>query len=117
MSPDDTPSDGEAAPAYADDEPAENPDAASSFFPYTWPSWGGAGLGWFRTYGEEVDETEASGDEAHAETDEDLWDEGLLSLLIVTGAILFVFPEPGTSIIGAVLLLIGAIGWLVDAMT
>jgi hypothetical protein len=31
------------------------------------------------------------------------------------GAVLFVFPEPATSMLGVVLVLTGAIGWLVDA--
>lgn len=46
-----------------------------------------------------------------------LWDEGLITLLIVGGAVLFLFPEPATSGLGALLMGIGVIAWLVDWAT
>ncbi|MFC7139016.1 hypothetical protein ACFQMA_04080 [Halosimplex aquaticum] len=42
------------------------------------------------------------------------WDEGLITALIVAGAVLFVIPEPATSGIGILLLAIGVLAWLVD---
>ncbi|WP_227377233.1 hypothetical protein [Haladaptatus halobius] len=41
-------------------------------------------------------------------------EEGLATLLIVLGTILFVFPEPITSVTGVILLLIGAALWFTD---
>ncbi|MFC6825597.1 hypothetical protein [Halopelagius fulvigenes] len=49
--------------------------------------------------------------------DDDSWlDEGLITLLIVSGALLFLFPEPATSAVGIVLLGIGIIAWAADIM-
>ncbi len=48
------------------------------------------------------------------ETIEDYSEEGLAALLIVIGVILFFFPEPTTSIIGIILIVIGALVWLAD---
>lgn len=45
------------------------------------------------------------------------WDEGLIALFIVGGAILFVFPEPVTSGIGVLLVTVGVLAWLVDQAT
>lgn len=41
-------------------------------------------------------------------------EEGLSTLLIVLGAILFVFPEPITSFAGVILVVMGAIVWATD---
>lgn len=43
-------------------------------------------------------------------------DEGLITLLIVGGALLFLFPEPATSAVGIVLLGVGIIAWAADIM-
>lgn len=52
-----------------------------------------------------------------AGTEDDSWlDEGLITLLVVTGALLFLFPEPATSAVGIVLLGVGIIAWAVDIM-
>lgn len=54
-----------------------------------------------------------------AEEDEDdggWWDEGMIALLLVTGTILFLFLEPGTSAIGILLIAAGVGGWVVDAL-
>lgn len=45
------------------------------------------------------------------------WDEGLITLLLVAGVVLFLFPEPATSALGIVLLAVGVIAWVVDALT
>jgi len=45
------------------------------------------------------------------------WDEGLITLLIVGGAILFLFPEPATSGLGILLMGLGVLAWLVDRAT
>lgn len=51
------------------------------------------------------------------ETEDDSWlDEGMITFLIVTGALLFLFPEPATSAVGIVLLGIGIIAWAADIM-
>ena len=45
------------------------------------------------------------------------WDEGLVTFLIVGGAILFVFPEPITSSVGILMMGFGVLMWLVDWLT
>lgn len=107
--------DDKAPDRYDTDGPPGDADDTSSFFPYAGPMWGSFGFGGFPWYRADVDEEPIN--ETPAEDDESLWDEGLFSLLIVAGAILFVFPEPATSLIGVILLLIGGLGWLFDALT
>lgn len=41
-------------------------------------------------------------------------EQGLATLLVVMGAILFVFPEPVTSVAGAVLMMTGVVTWVSD---
>ena len=102
---------------YREEEPEDR-----GWFP-TYPSWGWGG-GWGlpplgvrsekeTPYDEEPHKGagESPDDEADSES---LWDEGLITLLIVSGAILFLFPEPVTSGIGILLLFMGVVGWLVD---
>ncbi|RDI70552.1 hypothetical protein [Halopelagius longus] len=56
-------------------------------------------------------------DDRPSGNDGDSWlDEGLITLLIVGGALLFLFPEPATSAVGIVLLGIGIIAWVADIM-
>lgn len=83
------------------------------------------GYGWPPLYRQEDvdDTTDDAYDDTYDETavygDEDegsWWDEGLISLLIIAGVVLFFFPEPATSMLGIVLILIGAVAWLVDAL-
>lgn len=45
------------------------------------------------------------------------WDEGLITLVIVGGAILFFFPEPATSGLGILLMGLGVLAWLLDWAT
>ncbi|WP_436910100.1 hypothetical protein [Halosimplex marinum] len=42
------------------------------------------------------------------------WDEGLITLLVVVGAVLFVVPEPATTGLGVLLLGAAVVAWLVD---
>jgi hypothetical protein len=64
-------------------------------------------------YGEESQHQEPVG-----EDEDDSWlGEGMITLLIVAGAVLFLFPEPATSALGIVLLGIGVFGWLADLAT
>lgn len=49
-----------------------------------------------------------------AEKSDSWWDVGLITLLLVAGVVLFVFPEPVTSGLGILLVLTGAALWLVD---
>lgn len=68
-------------------------------------------------YGDEPHQEEYEGvdDGPYDEdTDGSLWDEGLITLLIVAGAVLFLFPEPATSGLGVLLLSIGVVAWLLD---
>ena len=61
-------------------------------------------------------------DEDDWEEDEDesiwrFWDEGIITLLIVGGGVLFLFPEPATSGLGVLMLGAGVLLWLVDWAT
>lgn len=45
-----------------------------------------------------------------------LWDESLVALLLVGGVVLLLFPEPATSAAGVLLIAVGLVAWLVDAI-
>ncbi|MFC6823542.1 hypothetical protein [Halopelagius fulvigenes] len=90
---------------YDGDQYTEEEDRAG--FSY-YPSWGWGG-GWGVPLASRREE--ARSDEGGNGS---LLDEGLITLLIVTGAILFLIPEPATSAVGVLLLFVGAIAWLVD---
>lgn len=51
---------------------------------------------------------------SEAREDDSWWDEGLVSLLLVTGVVLFLLPEPATSTIGIVLVISGLVLWAID---
>lgn len=55
-------------------------------------------------------------DDEYESEDDSWWDEGLITLLLVGGVILFLFPEPATSAIGVLLIGVGLIAWIVDAI-
>lgn len=103
--------------AYHDD------DASDSYFPYPASSfgWPPGVLGGGTDQGREdrvrggAYEGESYSDEY--EEDESWLDEGLIGLTLVAGLALFLFPEPTTSAAGIVLLLVGSIAWLADALT
>lgn len=90
-------------------------DAADSAFPYGgwFPAGWGYGWGWPPMYREEV--ADESGGARNTE-DDSWWDEGIISLFLVGGVILFLFPEPATSTLGIFLILIGVGAWLADAL-
>lgn len=91
-----------------DDTDTESADARSS--PEgTW-SWGWPSDYWWSA-GEEVPDSVPAGKD-------DSWlDEGLFAFLIVVGLLLFVVPEPGTSVVGILFMVAGAIAWLFDTVT
>lgn len=68
-------------------------------------------------YGAERYDEGASTSDASDEDGGNWWDEGLIALLLVSGVILFLFPEPFTSTLGIVLIVVGSIAWLVDVVT
>lgn len=65
-----------------------------------------------------ADQSASDGYETPAtDRDDETWvDEGLISLLIIAGAVLLLFPEPTTSFVGVLLLLAGAVLWILDWM-
>lgn len=115
----------EEDPDEAGPTEAEEDERATSYVPFTpwvWPS-----LGWRRDQEQEYQAETYGGrpyDEGSAEADttgrsglSQYWDEGLITLLVVGGAILFLFPEPVTSSLGVLLMGLGVIAWLVDWAT
>ena len=64
-------------------------------------------------YGFERDDWESGEDKSFWR----FWDEGIITFLIVGGAILFVFPEPATSGVGILMIGAGLLLWLVDWAT
>ena len=64
-------------------------------------------------YGYERDDWESGEEEGWWR----FWDEGIITLLIVGGAVLFVFPEPITSGVGVLMMGAGLLLWLVDWWT
>ena len=105
------------------DEPYATEGEDRRWPPYL-PSWGWGGA-WgvvpWASRGDEADERyDEAGDASDGESGADdggfgsLWDESLITLLIVGGAILFVFPEPATSGLGVLLVTLGVLAWLVD---
>ena len=103
------------------DDPYDANDRASdSFFPYT-GDWGwGSALPSSSGTEETASDEEPSPDERYAEetTDEGgTWlDEGVISLVLLAGVVLFFFPEPATSAVGILLLGVGVVAWVVDAV-
>lgn len=92
--------------SYDGDRYAE--DEGRTWLPY--PSWGWGG-GWGVPLAGQREETRSDED-----GDGGLLEEGLITLLIVTGAVLFLIPEPATSAVGVLLLFVGAVAWLLDWM-
>lgn len=104
---------------YTDEPPAEEAFDDSLFpyggFPY--------GFGWSAwPWSDAEDENDAYGGSEEfgpsEATDEDgRWNEGIVSVLLVVGVVLFLFPEPATSAIGMVLVALGLAMWLLDWLT
>lgn len=63
--------------------------------------------------GDVVDDDLVTEDEAGG--DDDGWfDAGVITLTLLVGLALFLFPEPLTSGVGVVLMGVGVVAWLVD---
>lgn len=60
--------------------------------------------------------TEEELDDDVYEEDDSWWDLGLAGILLVAGVVLFLFPEPITSGIGVLLVVVGVIVWLADVL-
>lgn len=99
----------------------------AGFIPFGWPtllgrgrSEGTYGEGQYdeRTSGSYGDEYERGRPRGRGGMGDGTWaDEGLITLLVVAGVALFLFPEPGTSVIGMVLIGAGVLAWIVDLVT
>ena len=86
---------------------------AGSRLPFAGPS-----RGWRPTFlgrGESADpETEGRG----LEGEDDGWlDEGLIGALLVAGVVLFLIPEPATSMLGIMLIILGVAAFVADALS
>lgn len=68
----------------------------------------------YDTPGEEYEHGVAENPSERAES---WWEGGLATLLLVAGVLLFLFPEPATSGLGVLLILAGAVVWLIDWAT
>ena len=55
-------------------------------------------------------------DDTAATENESRWGDGLVSLLLLGGAALFLFPEPSTSVLGILLVVAGVVLWAVNAL-
>ena len=107
----------------ADVDPEDRPGRTAS------SSWMGRGwatqLSWPPLYrrenpGEALsrDETpDATGATADPEGEGSWWSEAWISVVILVGVALFLFPEPATSMLGIALILLGVGAWIVDALT
>lgn len=104
------------------DQDPNDDDVTDARIPYTGylPVGGGWGWGWLPVSRGDADPAYAEEDYDGGTPDEDggnWWDEGLITLLLIAGIVLFLFPEPTTSTLGVILIVIGVIAWLVDAPT
>ena len=112
--------------AYREDDRYDDPyteDEGRGGLPF-YPSWGwGGAWGIWPFGGRREEEARYDGERTYENADESpydeddngsLWDEGLITLLILGGVILFLFPEPFTSGLGIVLIGVGVIAWLID---
>lgn len=102
--------DDERDPTYNDERSPQATTAGWMPWGVGW-GWGTSYLPWYsRNADEPVEETDTdNSDESH-------WGEGIFSLLLIAGVILFIFPEPITSFVGILLLLTGAVGWLISKL-
>ena len=119
--------------AYADsDDPYADDSffASRGFYPGYGAGWIG-GSGWipFGSADDDAYEDEMYDEGAHgARTSDDRavdesraeregngwWDEGLISMLLIVGVVLLLFPEPATSTLGVVLIIAGLVAALID---
>ena len=99
-----------------DDSDEDDSGDDASRIPYASyaPAGGGWGWGWPLVYRDDADESHA--EDASDDVDGSWWDEGLVSLFLVCGVVLFLFPEPTTSFVGIGLIIVGTVAWLIDAL-
>lgn len=94
------------------EEPAgySTPDDDDSFFPSYVPF--GRPMLWT---GQDRDDDYGRESEGYETDADDTWvDEGVIGLILLVGVALFLFPEPATSGVGILLILVGAVLWVVD---
>lgn len=108
----------------------EREGRSGSLFPYS-VSWGGwssfFGRGKARDGGSVDGYRDRTADATPSETtydgnagggtDESKLGEGLAGLLLVAGVVLFLFPEPATSLLGIVLVTLGVVAWAAEALS
>lgn len=92
-----------------DDRPTETYDEEESplsfdRFPYGW------GWGFPPAFREDPDGDPVRGHDTS--TGDGRWEGGLVSLLLIAGVLLVVFPEPATSLLGIVLVVAGILAWV-----
>lgn len=84
-----------------------------------WMPWGmgwGWGAGYLPWYPRNTDPDEVASPPEDTATGGSWWGESLSSILLITGLVLFIFPEPATSALGVILMLAGAFGWIVSEL-
>lgn len=111
MGTDDTPYHERADQASDDDD--RDDDDEPGVFPYEWAAWGGWGIEWPYRSGADTEDRPVR-DATYTDTDDSWWDESLIGLVLVVGAVLFVIPEPSTTALGILLLAIGVVAWFLD---
>ena len=104
----------------SDDSSAASDRTSDSFFPPTGDGGWGSALPSLSGPDEAASDEEPYHEGASAEvtTDEEgTWlDEGVISLTLLAGVVLFFFPEPATSAFGILLLGVGVVAWIADAL-
>lgn len=92
-----------------DQQPTKRDEEASPLSYDRFPS--GWGWGWPPGFREDAGgDPVRRGDDSY--TDDGQWESGLVTLLLVGGVALVVFPEPATSLLGIVLVIVGVLAWL-----
>ena len=118
----DDPDDADVYDPYEHDEPMDTEEGSNSILPYSGAlAPYGASWGSLWTPPAETEDEYAEYDDAHdasaAEEDDSLWAEALISVVLIAGVVLFLFPEPLTSTLGVILLAFGLVAWLADALS
>lgn len=90
-------------------------DAAYASESDTW-AWGWGMLPFYSTDTGVADRDETAYDD-YGENEGSWVDEGIISILVIAGFVLFIIPEPATTGLGILLMLAGAGLWIVDLMT
>lgn len=95
---------------YANDATDDSffPSGLTGMYPSNWRQTGPA------TVDAEYGEPGGNSEYETRDTGDSMWDEGLISLLLVGGLALFLFPEPTTSAVGVVMMGVGVVAWLID---